>query len=151
MPNNHNYLIFKGFFGAVSVFNLMINLLIFGLILPVFTSLSISSVCYAVLDENENGLSDIWEQRINASSLNLFDDDDGDSFSNLEECVAGTDPFDSSDLPELGLVVDQGNSDIVQLGFQSINGKYYTLEGSRDLSVFEDPFSVNGSANLGFI
>ncbi|MDP4693866.1 MAG: thrombospondin type 3 repeat-containing protein, partial [Opitutales bacterium] len=59
-------------------------------------------ISYAMaLDENGNGLSDVWEQRFNASDLVLEDDDDGDRFTNLEECIAGTDPNDSTDHPQL--------------------------------------------------
>ena len=106
----------------------------------------LTSSAISAIDVNSNGLSDVWEQRFNASSLTLFGDEDGDSFSNIEECIAGTDPFDSTDLPKLTLSVVQQSTETVELEFKSLYGKYYSLEGAAELSVFE-PLIVNWPGN----
>ena len=53
----------------------------------------------AILDENHNGLSDVWERDFNGG--NLFEsmtaeaDPDQPGWTNAEEAVAGTDPYSS--------------------------------------------------------
>lgn len=89
------------------------------------------------VDDNSNGLSDVWEQRYNASALQVFADDDGDGFSSLEECIAGTDPLDSTSRPELLPIVVEGSSGELQLSFQTLEGKHYVLAHSLDLGEFE--------------
>ncbi|MEM8867972.1 MAG: PA14 domain-containing protein, partial [Verrucomicrobiota bacterium] len=89
------------------------------------------------IDENGNGLSDVWEQRFNASALELLGDDDGDGFSNLEECIAGTDPYDAEDLPKLEPTYAQETSDQMRLSFRTIGGKHYSVQHSSDLEAFE--------------
>ena len=72
----------------------------------------------------------------NASSLVPNADDDGDSFSNLEECIAGTDPHDGSSHPKLIPNVIQDNPEQIELRFQSLQGKHYTVSNSLDLGSF---------------
>ncbi|MDP4643540.1 MAG: DUF1800 family protein [Opitutales bacterium] len=96
-------------------------------------------ISYAMaLDENGNGLSDVWEQRFNASDLVLEDDDDGDRFTNLEECIAGTDPNDSTDHPQLFPTVINETGVEMQLHFDTLRGKSYTVSHSSDLTNFYD-------------
>ena len=52
-----------------------------------------------VVDLNGNGMSDIWEQVYGASTLPPNGDADNDGASNLQEAVAGTDPFDPNSKP----------------------------------------------------
>lgn len=95
----------------------------------------ISSTAYCI-DDNGNGLSDVWEQRYNASALQLIGDDDSDGFKNVEECIAGTDPFDSSDHPKLKPFVVQEDTDEIGLTFNTLIGKNYTILHSKDLNSF---------------
>lgn len=88
------------------------------------------------IDDNDNGLSDVWEQRYNASALELLGDDDGDGFKNIEECIAGTDPYNADDRPELKPLVVKENSDEIELTFDTLIGKSYTVLHSRDLNSF---------------
>jgi uncharacterized protein (DUF1800 family) len=53
------------------------------------------------IDLNSNGVSDVWEQIYNASSLDPTSDADGDGVSNGTESLAGTDPFDASSFPKI--------------------------------------------------
>lgn len=92
---------------------------------------------FAFVDDNSNGLSDVWEQRYNATSLQLDGDADGDGFSHLEECIAGTDPFDADSRPQIRLDLSGIAQNEVAVHFQSFLGKSYSLYGSSTLSGFE--------------
>ena len=104
--------------------------------LPLSLATLLGSSVFAV-DENGNGLSDVWEQHFNASALELLDDDDGDGFSNLEECVGGTDPRDSKSRPELLPIVVEDTPGEMELSFQTLSGKNYTVSYTLDLGTFE--------------
>ena len=128
----------------------------------VLTSLLIYGFCAlpskAIIDENGNGMSDVWERIYNHG--NLFpseypyrpqDDPDGDGWTNEQEAVVGTDPFDPT--PPDGLVrlnviqVPEFRSDVngdgisdpitpeaIILTWPTIPGKLYTLCHSPDLA-----------------
>jgi hypothetical protein len=51
------------------------------------------------VDLNHNGMSDIWEWMFNAYGIDPNADPDGDGFSNLQESIAATDPFNSNSYP----------------------------------------------------
>jgi len=109
----------------------------------------------AILDTNENGLSDIWEKIYNdgdllPETLDQLADPDGDGWTNEQEALAGTNPFDANS--PLGHVstgilhspatysgVD-GNGDpilltpeAVTITWPTLAGKLYTLQFSPNL------------------
>ena len=49
-----------------------------------------------MLDPNHTGMSLVWQQLYGASGLDPNGDADGDGVSNLQEALAGTNPFDSN-------------------------------------------------------
>jgi hypothetical protein len=58
-----------------------------------------SGFAFAILDTNNNGLSDFWERDFNNGSLfdeffNPQGDADSDGWTNAQEAAAGTNPFD---------------------------------------------------------
>jgi uncharacterized protein (DUF1800 family) len=57
-----------------------------------------------MVDLNGNGMSDIWEWVYNAKGVNPNADSDGDGFSNLQEAMAGTNPFDSNSYPHIPIM-----------------------------------------------
>ena len=99
-------------------------------------ALSLLSTAAIAVDQNDNGLSDVWEQRFNASALQLLNDDDGDGFTNVEECIVGTDPEDASDLPRLLPSTTQNDPNSIELRFQTLSGKHYSVTHSQDLNSF---------------
>ncbi|MGJ8639752.1 MAG: DUF1800 family protein [Opitutaceae bacterium] len=105
---------------------------------PIYLSLitAASLLVLDAVDSNSNGLSDVWEQRFSASDLLLDEDEDGDGFSNFEECIAGTDPKDGKAHPALLPLMQQTNADTVFLNFSTLQGKRYRLYHSSDLESF---------------
>ncbi len=113
------------------------------------------STTHAILDTNENGLSDIWEKAYNdgdllPETLDLLSDPDGDGWSNQQEAIAGTNPFDANS--PLGHVATDilhspatfsgvdGNGDpilltpeAVTITWPTLAGKLYTLQFSPNL------------------
>ncbi len=61
-------------------------------------------------------------------------DEDGDNRTNLEESAAFTDPFDSASVLTATAVAESGAN--VQITFDAVPGKTYTLEESTDLSTW---------------
>jgi uncharacterized protein (DUF1800 family) len=106
----------------------------------------LANAAYCV-DDNGNGLSDVWEQRYNGSALQLLADDDADGFKNVEECIAGTDPFDSSDHPKLNPLIVEESTDEIELSFKTLTGQSYTLSHSSDLSSFAPIGTWPGDGN----
>ncbi|MEO0509962.1 MAG: DUF1800 family protein [Verrucomicrobiota bacterium] len=99
------------------------------------------------IDNNSNGLSDIWEQRFDAGSLTQLGDEDGDGYNNVEECIAGTDPFDSASRPFLNpAVMDEGKEDFLCLAFDTVEGKHYLVRSTFDLA---DGFEQLGQGWFG--
>lgn len=70
------------------------------IILPLALLAAFAAPAHAFLDVNENGVSDIWERAYNGGELfltfNPNGDPDGDGWTNAQEAIAGTNPFDSS-------------------------------------------------------
>ena len=88
-------------------------------------------------DLNGDGLPDLWQQQYSAFDVTPNEDDDGDNFNNSTEAIAGTDPFDATDYPELE--ASQLNSDNTPLlfSFPTKAGKLYQLSESEDLFSFD--------------
>src|SRR5258706_9099803 len=99
------------------------------LFLPLFLSATFSP---AAVDQNGNGMSDIWEMIYGASALSPNADNDGDGFSNLAESLAGTNPFDSNSYPRLkfGTAIPS----TAQLMWDSFPGKRYTLQSRTNIT-----------------
>ncbi len=133
--------------------------------------LCLSTFCaHAILDTNENDLSDVWERAYNSgelfdTSFNLQADPDSDGWTNALEAIAGTDPFDAnspdgfvrpviSHIPAvLGDIDESGVPEIITpdaftLTWLTIAGKQYGLLYSPDLIewlAIEPTFIGNGS------
>ncbi len=140
-------------------------------------SLCLASAAFAVLDTNNNGLSDLWEREINNGQLlpPNFDplaDPDGDGWSNAKEAAANTNPFQAN--PPEGIVqtdilhipATYFNSptngpelltpEACEISWPTFAGKQYTLFFSPDLSLGSwipvgEPFTATGGmVTFGF-
>ena len=140
-------------------------------VLAICSLLGLSTFCaHAILDTNENDLSDVWERAYNNGEL--FDtsfnpqlDSDSDGWTNALEAIAGTNPLDANS-PDgfvrpvishisavLGDIDESGVPEIITpdaftLTWQTIAGKQYGLLYSPDLIEWlavEPAFIGNGS------
>ncbi len=114
------------------------------------------STTYAILDTNENSLSDLWEKAYNdgelfSPSITAAIDSDGDGWSNEQEAAAGTNPFEanppdgivqpiSQHIPATYLGVDQNGDPAIltpatqTIAWPTLVGKLYTLQFSPNLT-----------------
>ncbi len=116
---------------------------------------------FAILDTNNNGLSDFWERDFNNGTLfdEFFDpqaDSDADGWTNVQEAAAGTSPFDANSPdgmvgPQITHIseVPEVTPEAVTITWQTLAGKQYTLLFSPDLTEGSwlpvgDPFVANG-------
>lgn len=114
----------------------------------------------AILDLNNNGMSDVWEEQYNNGKLYPAtflpsNDPDEDGWNNATEAVAGTDPFEPN--PPDGIVVTQLEPTQTQGGYTitwpTIVGKRYRLQASYELdawfSVGNSIFATGSSHSMG--
>jgi hypothetical protein len=85
----------------------------------------------AMVDQNGNGMSDVWEWVYNAVGISPNADADGDGFSNLQEALAGTNPFDSNSYPKISVTTYSNAS--FSVGIPSAPGKVYQLQSVQFL------------------
>jgi hypothetical protein len=90
-----------------------------------------TAVGFPMVDVNGNGVSDIWEWVYGSYGIAPNADPDGDGFSNLQEAVAGTNPFDSNSVPKISPVVLSGTN--LNLGMPGALGKLYQLQSRTNL------------------
>ncbi len=101
------------------------------------------SIGPAQIDENGNGVSDVWEGLY--GPLTQPDvDTDGDGYTNRQEAEAGTDPNDPDDVPFLASL-DASNPGEIRSVFKASAGIRYQIFASPDLlSWFPAGPSVRG-------
>jgi hypothetical protein len=113
-----------------------------------------SGFSHAILDTNNNGVSDFWERDVHNGSLfdgyfDLQGDTDADGWTNAQEAAAGTNPFDPNppdgmirpDIIHTPAVWGEENGvpfidtpEAVTVTWPTIHGKRYRLLVSADLS-----------------
>jgi hypothetical protein len=128
-----------------------------------------SGITFAIVDTNENTVSDLWEKQHNNGELypSTFDpqaDPDQDGWTNAQEAAAGTDPQNPN--PPDGLVqpeilhtpavIGEENGqpvivtpEVVTISWPTLVGKQYTLHFSPDLAeenwtTIDQPFIGEG-------
>ncbi|HZV34841.1 MAG TPA: PA14 domain-containing protein, partial [Verrucomicrobiae bacterium] len=89
----------------------------------------------AMIDQNGNGMSDVWEWLYNAYGIDPNQDSDGDKFSNLQEALAGTNPSDSNSFPHITFAAMGSNGFSVTV--PCALGKNYQLQSA------DNPNSTN--------
>ena len=88
--------------------------------------LAVLGVQAQMIDQNHNGMSDIWEWVYGAMGVAPLGDADGDGFSNLQEALAGTNPFDSNSFPRIAwFATTNGTFQATTVGTP---GKVYQLQ-----------------------
>src|SRR6478672_11648456 len=84
------------------------------------------------LDQNANGMSDVWEQIYGAATLDPNGDNDGDGVSNAQEALAGTSPFLASSVPKIPTFTRNGTNFTVTVS--SALGKQYELQSIQPVN-----------------
>lgn len=106
----------------------------------VLSFLLFTTAAQAILDQNTNGLSDLWEKQYHNGTLFPItilatEDSDQDGWTNAIEAAAGTDPFNPN-LPD-GIIATTLTSSLTPgtytLAWPTIIGKTYRLQASYDL------------------
>jgi Bacterial TSP3 repeat len=87
------------------------------------------------LDENQNGMSDVWE-RMYSITPDGFEDADGDGASNIDEYLAGTNPRDVNSKFRIGEVTrsNDGVYVTVSITWNAIVGYQYDLESTENIT-----------------
>ena len=88
----------------------------------------------AQIDLDGDGMGDVWEQFFNATGLLPGGDEDWDGTTNVEESLAGTDPFDGASA--LGFSDFSSSDGERSLTWDSLAGKRYQLRASGDLQTW---------------
>ncbi|MEM7603151.1 MAG: DUF1800 family protein, partial [Verrucomicrobiota bacterium] len=100
----------------------------------------------ADLDLDGDGLSDVWAAHYAAQDLDPASDHDQDGCSNLDESLAGTDPFSAAS--KLTLQLPSSITNPLTVSWPSITGKSYQLSSSSNLQDWVPsgaPLTGNGS------
>jgi hypothetical protein len=86
-----------------------------------------------MIDQNNDGMSDIWEWMYSTTNLNIAPnaDPDGDGVPNRKEVMAGTSPFDSNSYPHITIV--RATQTNFSATFPSALGKVYQLQSVTNL------------------
>ncbi|MBI3867300.1 MAG: DUF1800 domain-containing protein [Verrucomicrobia bacterium] len=85
----------------------------------------------AVLDLDHDGLDDLWQILFGAQGISASADSDGDGFTNREESLAGTDPFNANSRPTLRIAPGPAGGAIVS--WDAVAGKRYALRSTLSL------------------
>ena len=93
-------------------------------------SLTTPSTCLADIDQNANGLSDVWEMRFGPTAFLPSLDPDGDGVSNLHESLAGTNPLEGASRLDLSMIFKPAE---VQVTLPGEAGKRYTVSATASL------------------
>ena len=76
-----------------------------------------------------NTISPVWESLYGAQSVDPNADPDGDGLSNLQEAIAGTDPFNAGSAPRMSMFIITNKSATARI--MGALGKLYELQGSE--------------------
>jgi hypothetical protein len=84
------------------------------------------------LDQNGDGMSDIWQKKYSVPSGDADIDYTGTGLTNRQKSLLGLDPRDASARFRLDIVKDTANSQL-RLQLPTVYGKRYQIESSNDL------------------
>src|SRR5256714_9569195 len=97
------------------------------IVLSVISVKSISGI-----DLNNDGMSDLWQQKYSVPSADANLDYDGTGLSNSQKSLLGLDPRNPNSRFHLEIASDSGSNQL-HLRLDTVFGKLYQLESSNDL------------------
>src|SRR5438552_6817255 len=115
---------------------------ILSIVLFVISGKSISGI-----DLNNDGMSDVWQQKYSVPSADASLDYDGIGLTNSQISLLGLDPRNPNSRFHLEIVSDTANNQL-HLRLDTVFGKLYQLESSNDLQnwlSFNPPVAGTGS------
>jgi Bacterial TSP3 repeat len=130
-------------------------------LLALLIFMSMVAKTHAMLDQDGDGMSDVWESQNGFSSTSSTlpgqgptQDPDGDGVSNLQESIAGTNPL-STTPPSGTFRLAYANPQATTLQWQAITGKNYQLSISPSLAasswtLLDNPITLS-AGNIGSI
>jgi hypothetical protein len=102
-------------------------------------------------DVDGDGLPDAWEYQYfgstSAARGGPGDDPDGDGCNNRGEWIAGTSPLDAADAPDLRAVTRVMPARAFAFAWNTVTGRFYTVESRPDLSATSRWSAVTGWTN----
>ena len=99
------------------------------------------------LDQNGDGLNDLWQQQYSVPSADANLDYTGTGLTNRQKSLLGLDPHDPNARFRLNIVSDSANAAQLRLQLNTVYGKRYQIESSSDLhswSAFNSPIVGTG-------
>ncbi len=100
-----------------------------------------------MVDLNHNGISDIWEYLYNAYGISTNADTDDDGYSNLQEAIAGTDPYNSNSYPHIAGIAFLSTN--ISVTVPCALGKLYQLQSVATLNSTNWQVETNLEATSG--
>lgn len=88
----------------------------------------------APIDQNSDGLADLWQLLFSAGTLAANEDNDNDGFDNARESLAGTDPRDASSYPEITDIARDTTE--IEFHWPGVPGKRYQVQYSPNLAAW---------------
>src|SRR5437773_830175 len=112
------------------------------IVLSIISAKSISGI-----DLNNDGMSDIWQQKYAVPSADANLDYDGTGLTNTQKSLLGLDPRDPNSRFHLEIVSDSANNQL-RMRLDTVFGKLYQLESSSDLRNWDSFNSIiTGTGN----
>jgi hypothetical protein len=103
------------------------TIILLSMVLSIISAQSISGI-----DLNNDGMSDIWQQKYSVPSADANLDYDGTGLTNSQKSLLGLDPRNPNSRFHLEIVSDSASNQL-HLRLDTAFGKLYQLESSNDL------------------
>lgn len=99
----------------------------------IVSSLTLLSDKVSAIDQDEDGMNDVWQKVYNIAAFDTLSDPDKDGKNNLEESNAGTNPNDNNDYYRIFNYQISPELNKVDLTWRSLEDRSYEIQESRNL------------------
>ncbi len=98
---------------------------------------------FAIIDRDANQLSDVWQLKFATGTTGAVPDSDNDGLTNLQENIAGTNPFDATS--RFDSLISFPTAGVANASWQGEAGKRYVIETSTDLTTWTASPATDGA------